>query len=83
MLMKVKVPTKLRVRAEPSMEGKIRWFLENKTIVDVEAPVNGWSKLNSYWLKDYSDKEAHIKCSMSCYVYAKYLKKCREPKLYG
>ena len=78
MLMKVKVPTKLRVRTAPTFESPVQGFLHNKTIVNVEEPIEGWAKLTCYWVGDMK-----IKCSNSRYVYAKYLKKCRAPKEYG
>lgn len=78
MLMKVKVPTKLRVRTAPNFESQVRGFLHNKTIVNVEEPIDGWAKLNWYLVGDMK-----IRCSNACFVYAKYLKKHRTPKEYG
>lgn len=91
-IMRVKVPTKLRVRSEPSIAGRVVALLANKAIVEVskrvDTPEGSWYKVDAY-IPPVSKSKQNFKLEFGCpdmpfrfedavWVYAKYLKKVRK-----
>ena len=90
-MMRVKVPTKLKVRAAPSFDGRVVALLANKAIVQVSGKITNsdgvWYKVDAY-IHPVSKSKQDFKLEFGCpdtpfrfkdavWVYAKYLKKIR------
>lgn len=97
-VMRVKVPTRLRVRAAPSFDGRIVALLDNKARVEVSEKITNrdgvWykvdaylppiSKLKGHYKLEFGDADSPFHFKNVVWVNAKYLKRTmRFDKLYG
>ena len=97
-IMRVKVPTKLKVRAAPSFDGPVVALLGNKAIVQVSEKITNsdgvWykvdaylppiSKLKGHYKLEFGDADSPFHFKNVVWVNAKYLKRTmRFDRLYG
>lgn len=96
-IMRVKVPTKLKVRAAPSFDGRVVALLANKGIVEVSEKITNpdgtWCKVETYippisrsrahYKLEFGDADSPLPFKNPVWVNAKYLKRTvRFPKLF-
>lgn len=97
-VMRVKVPTRLRVRAAPSFDGRIIALLDNRARVEVSEKITNldgvWYKVETYlppiskskrnYKLEFGDADCPFHFKNAVWVNAKYLKRTMIfAKLYG
>lgn len=97
-VMRVKVPTKLQVRSEPSFDGSVVAHLDNKAVIEVstkvDTPEGSWYKVETYippvekskrgYKLGFGTTDSPFHFKNAVWVYGKYLKRAiRFDRLYG
>lgn len=97
-MMRVKVPTKLKVRAAPNFDGRVVALLANKATVQVSEKITNsdgvWYKVDAYlppiskskrnYKLEFGDADCPFHFKNPVWVYGKYLKNTmRFDRLYG